>query len=487
MPKARTRDVFVLLPGIMGSVLQRNGRDAWAISGKAMCRALLTLGGSISELTLGVDDPAVDDLGDGVFATRTMADAHIVPGFVRVDGYSIIRQMILTEFDVVEGSFTEPTPGDVRLERAGTYFDMPYDWRRDNRVSARRLKRLIDQALAERRKSVPDAKVVLLGHSMGGLVSRYYLECLGGAKDCRALVTFGTPYRGSVKAIDYLANGFRKVTEIGMLSRMARSFTAMYQLLPIYRGLQVGDVWQRVAETDDVPNIDRGRAEQALAFHREIETAVSARRATPEGASAYQLIPFVGTAQDTPLSATFAQGAVVTSSALPQWMDISHGEGDGTVPKVSAIPIEMEEAHETYIAARHGSIQQCPQVLEDLRHRLMRLQSSTLGAVRAPGYARPISRPELSLDVGDFFGREEAVPIVARIRGDGPAPKEVVATVSAADGRAAVVTRRMDRGAGGWVTQLSGMEPGLYRVEVDTRPAGLRAPVPVSELFEVAG
>jgi hypothetical protein len=45
----------------------------------------------------------------------------------------------------------------------------------------------------------------------------------------------------------------------------------------------------------------------------------------------------------------------------------------------------------------------------------------------------------------------------------------------------------MDRGAGGWVTQLSGMEPGLYRVEVDTRPAGLRAPVPVSELFEVAG
>ena len=45
---------------------------------------------------------------------------------------------------------------------------------------------------------------------MGGLVSRYFLECLEGWKDTKALVTFGTPYRGSLNALDGLANGLKK-------------------------------------------------------------------------------------------------------------------------------------------------------------------------------------------------------------------------------------------------------------------------------------
>ena len=45
---------------------------------------------------------------------------------------------------------------------------------------------------------------------MGGLVSRYYLEVLGGWRDTRRLITFGTPYRGSLNAVDFAANGFSK-------------------------------------------------------------------------------------------------------------------------------------------------------------------------------------------------------------------------------------------------------------------------------------
>jgi hypothetical protein len=33
---------------------------------------------------------------------------------------------------------------------------------------------------------------------MGGLVARHYLEVFDGWRDTRMLVTFGTPYRGSV-------------------------------------------------------------------------------------------------------------------------------------------------------------------------------------------------------------------------------------------------------------------------------------------------
>ena len=91
-----------------------------------------------------------------------------------------------------------------------TYVEFPYDWRRDNRVAARRLQRLADEKLHAQRQRNPDAKLILIGHSMGGLVARYFLECLDGWRDTRMLITFGTPHRGSLNAVDFLVNGFVK-------------------------------------------------------------------------------------------------------------------------------------------------------------------------------------------------------------------------------------------------------------------------------------
>jgi triacylglycerol esterase/lipase EstA (alpha/beta hydrolase family) len=44
-------------------------------------------------------------------------------------------------------------------------------------------------------------KVDLVGHSMGGLVVRYYIECLGGAEFVHSAVTIGTPHRGTKTAV----------------------------------------------------------------------------------------------------------------------------------------------------------------------------------------------------------------------------------------------------------------------------------------------
>ena len=41
--------VFVWLPGINASVLHKDGRDIWNISGGALFSALATLGGSIRD------------------------------------------------------------------------------------------------------------------------------------------------------------------------------------------------------------------------------------------------------------------------------------------------------------------------------------------------------------------------------------------------------------------------------------------------------
>ncbi|HEX5789656.1 MAG TPA: hypothetical protein VFY13_00820, partial [Luteolibacter sp.] len=42
-----------------------------------------------------------------------------------------------------------------------------------------------------------NARVSIVGFSMGGLVSRYYLQEMGGAKRCDRLITISTPHKGS--------------------------------------------------------------------------------------------------------------------------------------------------------------------------------------------------------------------------------------------------------------------------------------------------
>lgn len=52
------------------------------------------------------------------------------------------------------------------------------------------LKRTIDE-------SVGGGRIDLVAHSMGGLVSRFYLQQLGGARRVDRLITLGTPHHGS--------------------------------------------------------------------------------------------------------------------------------------------------------------------------------------------------------------------------------------------------------------------------------------------------
>lgn len=308
MARSRMRDVVVVLPGITGSVLRKDGHDLWAISGQAAWRALRTLGRGLDDLRLEGDDPEADRLGDGIVATRVMPDAHLVPGLVKIDGYSALLRLVTDHFEVIRGDPASDQPANL--------FEFPYDWRRDNRAAARALGRLVERALPRWREfsGAGDARVILLAHSMGGLVSRYWLEVLGGWRHCRALVTFGTPHRGSVSALSYLANGYKALfvdlTEV--MRHLHLPAAALHQVV------QVGGAWQRVAETDGIPGVDPGRALAALAFHREIEDAVTRNRDDPgylrEG---YRLLPVVGTRQRTFQSGVLNGGTLRASAALP--------------------------------------------------------------------------------------------------------------------------------------------------------------------------
>ncbi|MGW6457613.1 esterase/lipase family protein [Streptomyces sp. NPDC055078] len=66
----------------------------------------------------------------------------------------------------------------------------------DIRVAAELLGRHIEEICARTGRSQVD----IVGHSLGGLIARYYIQRLGGDRRVRTLVTLGTPHAGTTVA-----------------------------------------------------------------------------------------------------------------------------------------------------------------------------------------------------------------------------------------------------------------------------------------------
>ncbi|MFJ6719414.1 MULTISPECIES: triacylglycerol lipase [unclassified Streptomyces] len=77
------------------------------------------------------------------------------------------------------------------MRRVETYNYSPFT--RDLRATAGHLARRVEE-LCERSGQ---ERIDLVGHSLGGLVARYYLQRLGGDARVRTLVTLGTPHSGT--------------------------------------------------------------------------------------------------------------------------------------------------------------------------------------------------------------------------------------------------------------------------------------------------
>ena len=444
-------DVVVLLPGITGSVLRDSrGRDLWAPTAGTVARALVTLGRSLSELEL-----CDENADDGVTAPVIIPDLHLIPGLWKIDGYSKVSAYLQRQFAVAPGQ---------------NFFTFPYDWRRDNRLAARRLKEQTDRWLREWRKQSPDAKLILVAHSMGGLVARYFLECLEGWQDTGRLVTFGTPYRGSLNALNFLLHGVQKrlgPVPVLDLSRLLRSFPSIYQLLPIYPCLDPGDGRLiRVSEAAGLPQLDPERVRAADGFHREIERAVAAHLDDEAyRRSRYTMHPIVGTFQATLLSARRSGDGV---DVLPTYPGFAP-DGDGTVPRVSATPVEFpHEEGAMFAAERHGSLQHNDSVLVQLA-----------GLLSGQDTSRVRAGTDAGLELDDAFGPGE--PITFRFRAADPMAS-LTAVVTSADMRVEVA--RLELGvAGDWrAGEVAPPPPGAYRLSL----AG-EGVEPVTDTFVVVG
>jgi len=349
------RPLIVVLPGIGGSVLSVRGKVVWSPTVSGLSQALVTLGGSLADLRLSESDarkPGRDSAG--VTADSLVQDLHILPGLWKIDGYSAL----LASLRALPG-----TRMGVNL------FAFPYDWRRDNRISAQELAVSCHLWLKRWREvsGQSDARIAFVAHSMGGLVARYFIECLEGWKITSALVTMGTPFRGSLNAVSTLHDGQQIFGSLQLpeVDELLRSCTSVYQLLPTYPCIGVDGKDMRVSELSGLRGIDQGRASDGMRFHREIEEAVQKNSAeSAYVADRYRIHPVVGTSQRTLQHGELANSSIVFGSAFPG-LEI---DGDGTVPRPSATPLDLEgKDMELFIAESHGSLQNSDFVLNQIR------------------------------------------------------------------------------------------------------------------------
>ncbi|MBM9621992.1 lipase/acyltransferase domain-containing protein [Streptomyces zhihengii] len=359
MARQPTHDLVVVVPGIMGSALaDRDGHAVWGLSGAALRQGIRTFGRSVTGLTLPHDLGDAHP-GDGVVPTGLLPDLYALPGrWALVDGYSGL-------LDWLEASFTlrRRGPGEP-ASAAANLVAFAYDWRLSCRFNAARLGAVVDEELGRWRASAParrDARAVLLCHSMGGLVARYWAECLGGHEVVRRIVTLGTPHRGSLDALETLVNGHgvgpRPVR--AAITRLARSLPSVHQLTPDYACLDSpgGLLYPRELPSA-LPGPDPALLLDAGAFHAGIRDAARARTGGTDPA----LVPIAGVLQPTATTASVDGGGerltVSTTAGLR-----AEG-GDGTVPRLSAHPPGAAHGHTP--CEQHGSLQNNPGVRDSL-------------------------------------------------------------------------------------------------------------------------
>jgi pSer/pThr/pTyr-binding forkhead associated (FHA) protein len=193
------RRTVVFIPGLMGSELWLGNERVWpSVKTLFTNPELFTYPSKIPLEPRNIVDEVV-----------------IVPNLIKLDQYNRLGDYLVDE---------------LNFRREVDFFEFPYDWRQDVRTSAAQLGQLID--------SLPSNQpVIIIGHSLGTMVTRYYVECLGGDKRVERVILMGGPHKGAVKGLVSMLVA-PEVLPFGIMGERLRkiilTFPSSYQILPDY-------------------------------------------------------------------------------------------------------------------------------------------------------------------------------------------------------------------------------------------------------------
>jgi len=342
---------LVIVPGYMGSKLRdrTTGETVWVDFG-SMPKNPVHWQGWLDHL---LDTMAYPN--DNLEPSGIMEEVVIVPPWAKQEHYGRLFQALERM-----GYRADPTR---HAENELDVHAFAYDWRQDNRISARQLAEAIDGWRAYH----PGAQAWIIAHSNGGLVSRWYIEKEGGKDQVGRLFLMASPWDGSPKSMRILFGGldmlFRRrfnLFDLPKRSRdLLRTFPSAYQLIPYHDPFLRNEDNQTVDPFTNLGWIDNQEQHQLLLqgrrFNEDLEVVPSV-----------ETLCFFGRKKPT---VTYG---VVDFEAQGRWKDIAWAAteaGDGTVTERSAV---HPHAHrELPFAVGHGDIYVNPAVLEFLEWELV--------------------------------------------------------------------------------------------------------------------
>ena len=435
---SRSLPLVVVIPGIGGSELA----DA---SGAIVYRA-----GLGPFLSVG-RDPSVLDPNNELRPVRLIGPC------------SLICWQLITGYDgllngITKGLGLSPdrvvTAGKELVDPYATVVAFPYDFRRSVEQIANDLDRVVRERAQGRR-------VVLVAHSMGGLVAAWWWAFMSEGIDVDQIITLGTPFRGAAKALNVLVNGMRIGPYVPQaVTDTVRTWDSVFDLLPHY---QVVDGNTRCRYPYELPS---GITSAVAGF------SGKARKAYQENQRLHKaLVNKVAESGSNPFTVYYSQGhttlgcasvnahsnQLVVAKGNPRAIHASWDGGDGTVPMFSTIPdvVEKDVSRWRRLAGKHQGLVEEKSVFEHL---------SEYSRTRLPAAARGGSyevSAYLQLDLDDVVlaGTEAEVRIrVVDKAGSVLEPENVGGNVGGNRFLA-------DRGDGGWwLVQLPALKEGVHSV-----------------------
>lgn len=327
----------ILIPGILGTELKK-GNDLLWMNPWAM---LADSGDEFMDvLMMGENGMAMDG------------------GVIKGDVLRLVEMQHVTIFDYFDGLVQELK--EKNYSENIDLFVFPYDWRQDNKISARGLKQKIDSVVS----STGASTVNVVAHSMGGLVAKQYILDNPNSKIDK-LVFIGTPHLGAPKAFKALlfgdTFGVPAILAESEMKKLARNMPSVYQLLPsaayvarfggYYSDWTTGINYDYIGTKNFLiqQNLNTGLLAGAESLH----TSAMDSFQTPSNLNVYNI-----SGCDTPtIGKIMRRNAGDPAAGHDAEYAAEFVPGDETVPLASSAAIQADNQNRFYyLGAKHGSM-----------------------------------------------------------------------------------------------------------------------------------
>jgi Lecithin:cholesterol acyltransferase len=450
---ARGNDAVIIVPGIMGSELTEanTGRVIWGAG--AVAANVARLGYRQRMRSLAVSDDERAGRTCRVVPTGLLAVPDWAYG---LGGFEPYRDLVSTAREA--------------LIHPDGVLEFGYDWRlsveHNARLLARAARKHLDtwrshpavRAMQDEYQDERSPRLVFVAHSMGGLLVRAMVAADDEPLDIRAVLTLGTPFEGSAKALEFLAHGRGAPVPLpAEITRdVSRTMPGVYDLLPGYRCRLVDD---------DVVSLSPQDIAQ-VGGERELAEEAFARRRRVTGVPLPGHVAVVGTSQLTTQTVELRDGVInghafgyrrhadgeLVRDGIGRLCREDHG-GDGTVFRHAA---RLPGVPETGLAQQHAALVRARSALDLVWAVLTGVDD--LGSV--------LGGAAVGLDVPDLA--DPAHPLPIRITGDVDPARTSCAIEDVGD-HDRVVSRPLVSGRpvdGALVIQGRLPRPGLFRIRV---------------------